>query len=300
MTSDTVNEILLELRLRRLIPQFYIRLEPILYYDNFQRTPIKNEARLSDLNIGNLAVLSLRYRVLGGMRTSINSQSANHPERWIVSSTQAGEWHCLVCNNGKGYQSKYLRRHEEEYAEHKRKLKRWLKNQTKRHSSHPSPSQPDSSVPRELVNTTLHSLLWTMGNGVLNEPLTPPPAEATDMSMDWDGAGIEFAGELGETQDQGIEKLGRDLFNFMLSEGAIDADSDDEPVERDEEDYDAARIPPPISPFDKVPDPEFQMGEKRRRSVTKVGQSEPWYPWPDKEACCIIIFQYVQTVLICV
>ncbi|KIJ43825.1 hypothetical protein M422DRAFT_779665 [Sphaerobolus stellatus SS14] len=184
-TSDTVNEVLLELRMRRLIPQFYSRLEPRLYYDNFQPSPLKNEARLSDLNIGNLAVLSLRYRVLGGMRTAINSQSAatipskapprsrgndflaNHPERWIVSSTQSPEWHCLVCNNGKAYQSKYLRRHEEKNAEHKRKLKRWLKDQTKEHSSHPSPSQPGRSVPRELVNTTLHSLLWNMGNGRL-------------------------------------------------------------------------------------------------------------------------------------
>ena len=67
-STDTISQVLYELRRRKLIPTFLSRLEPTVYYDSAQLLPLAKESRLSTLKIGDLSTLSLRYRVLGGTR----------------------------------------------------------------------------------------------------------------------------------------------------------------------------------------------------------------------------------------
>ncbi|KIJ40622.1 hypothetical protein M422DRAFT_256594 [Sphaerobolus stellatus SS14] len=124
--TDTVGRIYAELRRIRVIPRHDTSIEPMVYYDAFQSSPLKRETTMQQLGIGELSVLHVRYRQLGGTGGSIwdvvgsqaqcarNSNSAGpsapavpshfpsiHLDRWIPASSKPGQWRCLVCDNGK-------------------------------------------------------------------------------------------------------------------------------------------------------------------------------------------------------
>ncbi|KIJ46623.1 hypothetical protein M422DRAFT_249778 [Sphaerobolus stellatus SS14] len=77
--TDTVGRIYTELRLIRVIPRHNTFIEPMVYYDAFQSSPLKCETTMQQLGIGELSVLHVRYQLLGGTGGSI----------WDVLGSQA-------------------------------------------------------------------------------------------------------------------------------------------------------------------------------------------------------------------
>ncbi|KIJ52178.1 hypothetical protein M422DRAFT_43550 [Sphaerobolus stellatus SS14] len=297
--AETVGHILHELRRRHLIPSPK-RAQPKLYYDSFQRQALDINWTMQFAKIGALSVLSLRYSVPGGtgLSTRIPNDSsifpkpkrfpAKHLERWIPSSTQQGQWECIVCDNGKAIESKRVKRHEEQ-ADHTKTLKGWLRDLNSSATSsnvHP--------VVRGQVQATVASLLCDASD---LGPHSSGPSHVhashptqTQPHMDWDAPGMDFDGNMGQNHhEDAMQKLIGSLAQYMLDDGAIEADSEDELVERDDEaesdseSDEAESVTARFTAFlNSAPD-LLEEGTKRGQSSTKVGENKPWFPWPDKE-----------------
>ncbi|KIJ50445.1 hypothetical protein M422DRAFT_44494 [Sphaerobolus stellatus SS14] len=294
--TDTVCSILSELHRHHLIPSTAKRAQPKLYYDSFQHQALDVTRTIQDVRIGALSVLSLRYSVPGGMvQVSLTvGQSFQSRKGFPQSILREGQWECIVCDNGKTFDSKIVTRHENQ-LDHGKKLKVWLKNLAAQASATSMGSSSNiHPVVQGKVRAMVASLLWDRSDSAPQSASTShldvTHDTQTHSAMDWDAPGMDFDSGIGTNYHQdAIEKLIGSLAKYMLDDGAINQDSNDELVEREEdtkndgegdtEESMGARF---LMFLDAQPD-HSQEGAKRGWSTTKVGENEPWFPWPDKE-----------------
>ncbi|KIJ41400.1 hypothetical protein M422DRAFT_255592 [Sphaerobolus stellatus SS14] len=235
--TDTVGRIYAELRRIHVIPCYDTSIEPMVYYDAFQSSPLKCETTMQQLGIEELPVLHVRYQLLGETGGSIwdvlgsqaqrarNSNSAGpsapaipshfpsiHLNRWIPTSSKPGQWWCLVCNNGKHtYPTSYITHHEK-MDTHKIKLVDRV---------------------QEILGALLNGLQAVSTD---QQGSSTGGWEVEDTShIDWEGQGMDYDAVMGRSQDeQRLDEIKAQLKEYVLDDGAFEMDEDVEDVERDD------------------------------------------------------------------
>ncbi|KAI0311751.1 hypothetical protein OF83DRAFT_1087477 [Amylostereum chailletii] len=142
--------------------------------------------------------------------------------------------------------------------------------------------------PTHLRDGLVGLLEWVAEKGATGRPtfLSPspsPPAEAANGQTDWDNLGMDGFQLQPSYEEVAMSTMANRLLAYLQEDGAIEAGSDDEPCEWEDD--------PPDS--DSGPDDNSVNSLGRQRNVTANMDKDEWFPWPDKKTCILDILRHI-------
>ncbi|KIJ48328.1 hypothetical protein M422DRAFT_247655, partial [Sphaerobolus stellatus SS14] len=291
-----------ELHNRQLIPSGMSRICYNLYFDQAQRTPLRDEQTLSSLGVKPLSVLCVRLRVLGGAlnpnnlsvpySSSASWSSTPDPETWEAGKgLSEDKWLCCICNDRIPRIRRQLKEHETS-ATHIRKMEKMRRSSSQSSNSQiqdGSSSAPDHTAPPQLSiaeqlqhRDMLDGILESLQNGQSVPPSFPTfHLGSNDGSFQNDEYFSDLmAGELDgqifpSNRQRAREELDQQI-DELITQGANDPwTSEDEEIERSNA----------SSSSSSEEDGEFIRGtlNQRGKRSQSIGDDPNWFPWPDEE-----------------